>query len=576
MDQQKRTLIALGLCLLLTAIYWSFFMPSTPQNRPGAVSDSADGGLRPPVSPPIPVPAQPAVAPPDDDGPPIQIERSLPLVRYVFSSRGAGLLTAELRGRKMKEQLHLTLEDGFRRLFGGKAPPAPPMDMARPIPNQFLPLAISIEGSQPLSGSVRYRPTDGSPSDPSITWNTKASNWEVSKKFEFSTEGLETTYTISLHNTGSQAATGELAITYGREVDPRAEEKPSMFGGVGNLSSAACSVGDDFQRLLPDSKPTSEFRGSINFVGIDQQYFLAAVFPSGGAKDGRCVLSASASSRAVTAYFPIQIGPGETVVEKFGVFVGPKDMELLVSVPSRLVGAIEGSIAKVSPHLEKAIDFGIWAFICRILLAILKFFHGVFGNWGVAVIGLTVLVKLVLLPLTHKSMVSAEAMKKLQPKVEELRKKYAQDKERQNLEMMKLYQEAKVNPLGGCLPMLLQMPVWFALFTTLRNTYDIYGEPFISPLWMDLTYKDPTYILPTALGVTMIVTQRLQPQVMDAAQAKVMTYVMPVLFTGFMMNYPAGLTLYIFTNNLLSIAQQYGLRKYLEGKGNVKPTEKRK
>jgi len=574
MDQQKRTLVALGLCLLLTAIYWTFFMPSTPQNRQVAVSDSADGGLRPPIPPPIEVPSQPASAPPDDNGSVIQIERSRPLVRYVFSSRGGGLLQAELRGRKMKEQLHLTLEDGFRRLLGGKELPAPPMDMARPIPNQVLPLAISIDGSQPLSGNIRYRPIDGAPSESSITWNTTVSNWDVSKKFEFSADGLETTYTLSLHNTGSQAATGELAITYGREVDPRAEEKPSMFGGVGNLSSAACSVGDDFQRLLPDSKPSSEFRGSINFVGIDQQYFLAAVFPLEGAKEGRCVLSATASSRAVTAYFPIQVGAGQTVVQKFGVFVGPKDMDLLVSVPSRLVRGTEASTATSSPHLEKAIDFGIWAFICRILLAILKFFHGVFGNWGVAVIGLTVLVKLVLLPLTHKSMVSAEAMKKLQPKVEELRKKYAQDKERQNLEMMKLYQEAKVNPLGGCLPMLLQMPVWFALFTTLRNTYDIYGEPFIPPLWMDLTYKDPTYILPTALGVTMIVTQRLQPQVMDAAQAKVMTYVMPVLFTGFMMNYPAGLTLYIFTNNLLSIAQQYGLRKYLEGKR--KPPEKRK
>ncbi len=576
MDQQKRTLVALGLCLLLTAIYWTFFMPSTSPNRPVAVSDSADGGVQPVIAPPNQAPAQPPSSPPDDSGPVIQIERSRPLVRYLFSSRGAGLLQAELRGRKMKEQLHLTLEDGFRRLLGGKEPPAPPMDMARPIPSQFLPLAISIEGSQPLSGNIRYQPSDGAPSDSSITWSTTSPNWDVSKKFEFSGEGFETTYTISLHNTGSQAATGEFAITYGREVDPRAEEKPSMFGGVGNLSSAACSVGDDFQRLMPDSKPTSEFRGQINFVGIDQQYFLAAVFPLEGAREGRCVLSATASSRAVTVYFPLQVGPGQTVVQKFGVFVGPKDMDLLVSVPSRLSIATEAPTAKASPHLEKAIDFGIWAFICRILLAILKFFHGVFGNWGVAVIGLTVLVKLVLLPLTHKSMVSAEAMKKLQPRVEELRKKYAQDKERQNLEMMKLYQEAKVNPLGGCLPMLLQMPVWFALFTTLRNTYDIYGEPFIPPLWLDLTYKDPTYILPTALGVTMIVTQRLQPQVMDAAQAKVMTYLMPVLFTGFMMNYPAGLTLYIFTNNLLSIAQQYGLRKYLEGKATVKPLEKRK
>ncbi len=128
--------------------------------------------------------------------------------------------------------------------------------------------------------------------------------------------------------------------------------------------------------------------------------------------------------------------------------------------------------------------------------------------------------------------------------------------------MMKLYQEGKVNPLGGCLPLLLQLPIWAALFTTLRTSYELYGEPFWG-VWSNLTSKDPTYILPALLGITMIVTQRLQPQMMDKQQAVLMTWVMPIFFTAIMMNYPAGLALYIFTNNLLSIVQQYALRKYL-------------
>jgi YidC/Oxa1 family membrane protein insertase len=198
----------------------------------------------------------------------------------------------------------------------------------------------------------------------------------------------------------------------------------------------------------------------------------------------------------------------------------------------------------------------------------MKFFHGLVGNWGLAIILLTVVVKLVLLPLTYRSMVSMEQMKKLQPRIEELRKKYAEDRERQNLETMKLYQEAKVNPLGGCLPMLIQMPVWIALFTSLRNSFDIYGEPFFGPIWTDLTYKDPTYILPLALGVSMIITQKMQPQMMDAQQAKMMTWVLPVIFTFTLLQYPAGLSLYIFTNNVLSIAQQYGLRKWLARRGD--------
>ncbi len=192
-------------------------------------------------------------------------------------------------------------------------------------------------------------------------------------------------------------------------------------------------------------------------------------------------------------------------------------------------------------------------------------------NWGVAVICLTILVKLALLPLQHKSMVSMEAMKKLQPRLEEIKKKYPEDREKQQLETMKIYQEAKVNPVAGCLPMLIQMPVWIALFTALRHSYDLYNEPFITPLWTDLTYKDPTYLIPLALGVTMIITQRLQPQMVDKSQAVIMTWVMPVFFTFIMLNYPMGLALYIFTNNLLTIAQTYGLRRWLEKRGHAAP-----
>ena len=279
------------------------------------------------------------------------------------------------------------------------------------------------------------------------------------------------------------------------------------------------------------------------------------------------MLTSPATARLADAYFPLTIGAGEKQTLQFGGFLGPKDLEVLAST-SGAGPAVGGGTAAVTytPGLEKAVDFGWWAVICKVLLTVLKLFHKVVGNWGVSIILLTVSVKVLLLPLTHKAMVSAEAMKKLQPKMEELKKKFPDDKERQNVEMMKMYQEQKVNPLGGCLPLLLQLPVWAALFTTLRTSYELYGEPFFGPVWTDLTYKDPTYLLPLALGVTMIITQRLQPQMMDATQAKIMTWFMPIFFTAIMMNYPAGLALYIFTNNLLSIAQQAALKRYLAGK----------
>jgi YidC/Oxa1 family membrane protein insertase len=336
---------------------------------------------------------------------------------------------------------------------------------------------------------------------------------------------------------------------------------------VGNLTRPICSVAGNVQRISSEDKPKDLENGAVHFFGIDQQYFLAVVYPT-TTIDGRCSMTGGSSARSVVARFPLTVGPSQEVTQSFGIFIGPKDVEQLAKIGAATAGK-EGE----GPHLEKTVEFGWFGWMAAIstfLLTILKFFYGLFHNWGVAIICLTIVVKAAMLPLTHKSMMSAEQMKKLQPKMEEVRKKFAQDKERQNLEMIKLYQEAKVNPLGGCLPILIQMPVWIALFGALRNSYEIYGEPFISPIWMDLTYKDPTYILPIALGVTMILTQRLQPQMtMDKTQAMMMTYVMPSVFSLMMLNYPSGLSLYIFTNNLVSIGQQWLLKRYIKHKESV-------
>jgi YidC/Oxa1 family membrane protein insertase len=333
-----------------------------------------------------------------------------------------------------------------------------------------------------------------------------------------------------------------------------------MFGGIGNEAQTLCRVNEDIHRKTPSDKPPEDFPGKVSFFGIDQQYFLSALYPVGAPLEGRCQLTASVTARIAEGFFPFTLGPGAQQDFKFAAFMGPKDHDLLV--------ALDESQAKTStvaghPALEKSVDFGWWAAICKVLLVVLKFFHTLTGNWGVGVILLTVLVKVLLLPLTHRAMVSAEQMKGLGPQIEALKKKFPDDKNAQNAEMMKLYQQAGVNPLGGCLPLLLQLPIWAALFTTLRTSYDLYGEPFFGPVWTDLTSKDPTYILPFALGITMIITQRLQPQMMDKQQAFIITWIMPVFFTGLMASYPSGLALYIFTNNLLSIIQQFALRRWI-------------
>jgi YidC/Oxa1 family membrane protein insertase len=233
----------------------------------------------------------------------------------------------------------------------------------------------------------------------------------------------------------------------------------------------------------------------------------------------------------------------------FELFAGPKQLDLL-----RTYGR----------DLDTVIDYGavanLFAFIARLLFWLMRWFHGLVHNWGVAIMLLTLTVRLVLYPLTVKQMHSMQRMKELQPEIEKLKQKFGADREKLNQATMQLYQEKKVNPASGCLPILIQMPIWFALYATLQTSVELYREPF---LWIqDLTRYDPFYVLPLAMGATMFVTQKLAPQPADSTQAKILLYFMPGFFTFLMLRLPAGLALYILFNNLLSIVQQqYMLKK---------------
>lgn len=604
MDQQKRLLLAIalsfGLTLLFTNLVWKP-QAEAEAARQAALADAGaqaallDAGVSAPVAP---VEAPPMVAAVGADGgalldadggvvlvaqapspapaqlPQREIAVERQTTRAVFTADGAGLVSAELKGRREREEQRLTIPQGYKKLFGAKFDPPPQMNLARPVPGQAPQVGLAITGATPLLPTQRYAVTEEAPGR--LVFTARQGPWEVTKTFTWTDApasdtdptGYLSQLEVKVRNVGAQAATGELVLSTSRAIDPSKEEAPSLFGGIGNQAQPLCRHGDDVERkTVDDEKPPTDKAGPLHFVAIDQQYFLTALWPLAGAVEGKCVLTATHKQRAAELVLPLSLSAGESVTRAFGVFLGPKELDLLMNL-GKLPPQPGSALAAVSPGLEKSVDFGIWAVICKGLLFFMRFFHGLVGNWGLAIILLTVMVKVVLLPLTHRAMVSAEQMKKLQPRLEEIRKKFPDDREKQNLEMMKLYQEAKVNPLGGCLPLLLQLPIWAALFTTLRTSYELYGEPFVG-VWSDLTSKDPTYLMPLALGVTMIITQRLQPQMMDKSQAFMMTWVMPVFFTAIMMNYPAGLALYIFTNNLLSIVQQYALRRYLQRTGQL-------
>jgi YidC/Oxa1 family membrane protein insertase len=239
---------------------------------------------------------------------------------------------------------------------------------------------------------------------------------------------------------------------------------------------------------------------------------------------------------------------------RFRLYAGPKEFGILKSLDA---------------GLEDTIDFGWFIFgswdmvkaVAKPLFAVLQFLHDYTHNYGIAIVLLTIGIKLLFAPLQYKSYKSMKEMQILQPKVLALQTKYKDDRDRLNKELIKLYRDHKVNPVGGCLPMLLQMPVFVALFNVLYMTIELRQAPFL--LWVtDLSVPDPYYVLPILMGVTMVIQQKITPTTMDPTQAKIML-LLPAFMTLLFLNFASGLVLYWFTNNLLTFGQQFVTDRYI-------------
>jgi YidC/Oxa1 family membrane protein insertase len=214
---------------------------------------------------------------------------------------------------------------------------------------------------------------------------------------------------------------------------------------------------------------------------------------------------------------------------------------------------------KIVPGLELTVDYSVLTIIGKPIYWLLNQIHGVTNNWGWAIIGVTLVIKLLFFPLSHASYKSMAKMRKIQPRLKELQERFADDRPRFNTEMMGLYKKEKVNPLGGCLPILVQIPVFMALYWVLSETVEFRQTPFI--LWIqDMSIEDPLYVLPIIMGITMKIQQSLNPAPIDPVQAKVMK-LFPIVFTVFFLFFPAGLVLYWVINNTLSIIQQSYITK---------------
>ncbi len=234
----------------------------------------------------------------------------------------------------------------------------------------------------------------------------------------------------------------------------------------------------------------------------------------------------------------------KTLSIKSIAYIGPKDISVLESV---------------DPNLLKVVKFGFFSFIAKPLLLIMKWFNSFLGNWGWSIILLTLFVRMIVMPLHIMSFKSMKAMQKVQPMIQNLRERYKDDPMTLNKEMMALMKKHKVNPMGGCLPMLLQIPVFFALYRVFSESIELYRAPFI--FWIhDLSLKDPYYVLPVLMATVMYLQQKMTPSTMDPAQAKIMQF-MPLVFSFMMISLPSALTLYMFVSTLFGIIQQYLILK---------------
>lgn len=325
---------------------------------------------------------------------------------------------------------------------------------------------------------------------------------------------------------------------------------PSDFGIV-------CHHGGKKERLTFEElkEKTYAFAGPVEYFAFDKQYFLVATALK-SAEQGRGVSVSVTGSDKDEAGFgvsmslqhePITLAVGESKSVQFVSYLGPKQLDLL----------------KAAGHdLEENINFGWFGVISRPMLWLLNQIYAFVGNFGWAIIILTLLLKALTFPLTQKSFVSMQQMKKYQPDIKALQKKFAHDKVQLSQKQMEFYKEKGINPMAGCLPMLIQMPIWFALYQMLYNSVELYQQPFFA--WVqNLTAPDPYYILPAAMGISMFVQTMFQPAPEDQPQMKYVMYGMPFFLTFVMLKMPAGLALYMFVNNILTIFQQiYIKRKY--------------
>lgn len=396
------------------------------------------------------------------------------------------------------------------------------------------------------SSQTEYSLTEGDVLNVDLTY--QQGDVFITKRFQFNRDS----YVVGLQYIINNQSPGPWQASLVGSIK-RDSHNPVIAPGLGVqpfLGAATTTTEKNYDKYDFDDIEEKTFKHVIEggWVAMIQHYFMSAWIPD-AEKQNTYTLRKSNSADMYFFSFASEattVAAGETQSLTAQFYAGPKDVS---------------ELEKIAPYLDLTVDYGFLWMIAKPLFWLLDHIHGLVGNWGIAIIILTMLIKIAFFYPSAISYRSMAKMRKVQPKMQALKDTYGDDRQRMSQELMKLYKTEKVNPVSGCLPMLMQMPVFIALYWALMESVELRHASF---LWLhDLSVKDPFFILPLVMGLTMWIQQKLNPTPPDPMQAKIMQW-MPVFFTGLFMFFPAGLVVYWVVNNTLSIIQQYIITKQIE------------
>ncbi|MFB6264384.1 MAG: membrane protein insertase YidC [Bradymonadaceae bacterium] len=429
-------------------------------------------------------------------------------------------------------------------------------DLLKKIPEgtSQLPFGLDfIEGTLPLDDSANaefvesqsVRSKNGTWKKVVYRYTDAQGRFVVDKIFSTSPDApYLLDFDVVVRNTGDAARTGTPVLDNYRYHDPNQET--SWLNFRPNNIEGVCRLGSEIRRAAYPSvdNPKEYDKSEVLWGGIDTRYFLVGAIPAEPAESCRIEKIGEGYLRTRMIYDSFSVAAGETHRLEHELYLGPKDVDIM---------------SEIGHHLTDSVDYGFFAFVARPLRWSLNHIQGLVGNWGLAIILLTIIIKLLTWPINMKAYRSMQGMKEIQPQLEEIQEEYEDDQQKLYEETQKLFRENDVSPLGGCLPMLLQMPILYGLFVMIYNSVELYQADFI--FWYtNLAAPDPYYVLPVVMGLVMLGQQQFMSGASANPQAKIMTKVMPVMFTAFMLFLPAGLVLYYSVNLIIGLGQQLYIR----------------